>query len=127
MNKVLKMVSKDDLNGAINRLCLTLKNSPKLDEVILQSARLTDITRQIRLGVIDSQQANLTKSQIRLGILDLVREIELCIEDNPNLKELPKEPQYIGNVGILHSNAPISGGFITGKMNIKKSKKAAKK
>jgi Effector-associated domain 11 len=119
MNNVIEMVGKDDLDGAINSLCLTLKNSPKLDEAIMQSARLTDIMKQIRLGIVDHQQANLTKNQIRFGILDLVREIELCIEENPNLKEVPKNLQPIKNVGILNQYGTISGGFIAGKMNIK--------
>ena len=127
MNEVLEMVSKDDLNGAIHSLCLTLKKSPKLDEAIIQSARLTDIMRQIRLGVVDFQQANLTKNQIRFGILDLAREIELCIEENPKLKELPQPSQHIENVGIFNNNAPISGGFIAGKMNLKNVKNTEKK
>lgn len=71
-----QLIAQDDLATAIARLQTLLQDSPKLDETIVQSARHWDILRQVRLGTINEQQANLTKNQIRAGLLDLIRELE---------------------------------------------------
>lgn len=74
--QVRQLIAADDLSEALRLLQDLLKNSPKLNEVLLQSARLSDISRQIRLGLADPGQANLTKDQIRNGLLELLAEIE---------------------------------------------------
>ena len=61
------LIGKDELAKAIQLLCALLKNSPKLDEAILQSARYNDVIKQIRLGTVDFEQANITKNQIRMN------------------------------------------------------------
>jgi len=53
-----------------------LKNSPKLDEAILQSAQHHDIMQQVRSGLVNNEQANLTKNQIRSSILALLKDME---------------------------------------------------
>ncbi len=70
------LIGKDELALAIRNLYALLKDSPKLDEAILQSARYNDVIKQIRLGTVDFEQANITKNQIRYALLDLLREIE---------------------------------------------------
>ena len=70
------LIGKDELAKAIQLLYALLKDSPQLDEAILQSARYNDVIKQIRLGMVDFEQANITKNQIRYALLDLVREIE---------------------------------------------------
>lgn len=80
-----ELIGKDDLALAIQKLYALLKDSPKLDEAILQSARYNDVLKQIRLGVVDFEQANLTKNQIRYALLDLVHEIEIQ-ENEPNIQ-----------------------------------------
>ena len=74
--QVRELIRTDDLPEALRLLQELLKNSPKLNEVLLQSARWSDISRQIRLGLVDFNQASLTKSQIRAGLLELLAEIE---------------------------------------------------
>jgi predicted HTH transcriptional regulator len=71
-----ELIGKDELALAIKNLYALLKGSPKLDEAILQSARYNDVIKQIRLGIVDFEQANITKNQIRYALLDLLREIE---------------------------------------------------
>jgi hypothetical protein len=71
-----QLVAQDELDEAIGRLGQFLQDSPKLDETIVQSARHRDILRQMRLGLVGDEQANLTKNQIRAGLLDLLRELE---------------------------------------------------
>lgn len=69
-------IGRDELETALGQLQALLKNSPRLDEVILQSARFQDIRKQIRSGTTSNSEANLTQNQIRAGLLDLLREIE---------------------------------------------------
>ncbi len=76
LNEIHELIAHDELAAALQRLRGLLDNSPKLDEVLLQSARFQDIRKQIRLGTVSSDDANLTKSQIRAGLLDLLQEIE---------------------------------------------------
>jgi Effector-associated domain 11 len=82
-----ELIAKDDLPQAIDLLHKLLKKSPKLDEVILQSARFSDITRQIRTGAVNFEEANVTKNKIRYAILDLLRDIEENVELNDAVKQ----------------------------------------
>ena len=61
------MIAKDELKVAIQELSFLLKNSEKLNEIVLQSARYNSLTKQIRMGTIDNNQANITKNQIRFA------------------------------------------------------------
>lgn len=89
------LIGKDQLQDAIALLHKVLKNSPLLDEAIMHSARYSDLTKQIRLGIIDFQQAGIEKNRIRYAILDLIRDIEENVELNPiisnEVKNLPEE------------------------------------
>lgn len=71
-----QLIADNELAIALSQLQTFLKDSPKLDETIVQSARHRDILRQIRIGTINEHQANLTKNQIRAGLLDFIRELE---------------------------------------------------
>jgi uncharacterized protein len=73
---VRNLVANDDLANALQILRNLLENSPKLDEAILQSARFNDIRRQIRLGTIEHTEAAVTQAKIRVGLLEILREIE---------------------------------------------------
>ena len=75
-DQMRKLIANDNLNAVIRQLNGLLDNSPKLDEAILQSARFQDIRKQIRLGIVSNTEANLTKNQIRAGLLELLREME---------------------------------------------------
>lgn len=85
--QVRELISTDELPEALRLLQELLKNSPKLHEVLLQSARLSDIGREIRLGLIDYNQANLTKNQIRAALLELLSEIEMQENTVPEVRE----------------------------------------
>jgi predicted HTH transcriptional regulator len=76
INNIRSLVAKNETSNAIQLLNTMLKNSPKLNEAILQSAQHHDLMQQIRLGVLDEGQANKSKNQLRKRILDLLQEIE---------------------------------------------------
>lgn len=74
--QIRKLVANNEFNEAIQQLSKLLENSPKLDEVMLNSARYEEICQQVRLGIVGTEEASLTKNQIRWGILELLRNIE---------------------------------------------------
>jgi hypothetical protein len=91
-----------------------LQNSPQLDEVLLQSARHHAILRQIRLGLVDGKNAELTQNQVNKGLLDLLRDIETQID---NEKATPTS-EYDGFIQDIFrykhnqessSSTPLSG------------------
>ena len=105
--EIQKIIARGELKAAVHLLQDFLKNSPKLNEAILQSARLSDVSRQIRLGLIESTQANLTKDQIRMGILELLEEIETQSKEAPIRQEMERV------VSVLHSKNVVSGSTIS--------------
>ena len=73
---IRELIGKGNLKSALNQVRQLLKNSPKLDDALLQSARFNNLLNDIKLGVLDYEKANTTKTQINKGLLDILREIE---------------------------------------------------
>ncbi len=102
------LISKGDLPTALLQVRELLENSPKLDEAILQSARLQTIREQIRLGTVNFEEANVTRNQITVGLLDLLREIETVQKTIPYIRE-----EVTKAVSIVHSKNVISGSTVS--------------
>ena len=79
------LIAKDDFKTAIQQLSALLKDSPRLDEAVQQSARYNHVLQQIRLGLVDFASANIAQNQISYGVLALLREIEEQ-EHKPDIK-----------------------------------------
>ena len=103
-DQIREFIARDEMETALEQIRLLLDNSPKLDEAILQSARFTDIRKQVRLGLVSHTEANLTKNQIRDGLLELLREIET----QGATPALRKETEQA--VSIVVNGAHISAG-----------------
>ncbi|MCB9039603.1 MAG: hypothetical protein H6557_23550 [Lewinellaceae bacterium] len=89
--RIKNLVAGDNLEAAIDLLRGLLKDSPILNEAIVQSARLTEVEQMIRLGTVSFEQATITKNQIRMGILSLLCKIEEKAETYPGaLEEVEK-------------------------------------
>jgi predicted HTH transcriptional regulator len=101
-------IGKDELAKAIQLLYALLKDSPQLDEAILQSARYNDVMKQIRLGTVDFEQANITKNQIRYALFDLVREIEVQ-EQKPEINT--EIEQFLSQQPIIQGKNIITGSI----------------
>lgn len=84
--RIGSLIGKDDLKTAIKEMSHLLKNSNKLDEVILQSARFNDLSQQIRLGTILTENATVSKNQIRFALLDLLRDVEQNATADPSIR-----------------------------------------
>ena len=76
LQHIRDLLARDETTEAIRQLRLLLQNSPRLDELLQQSARHQAILRQIRLGTVSHKDANLSKNQIRTALLELLRDIE---------------------------------------------------
>lgn len=77
INQIRDHIAQDELTAALESMRLLLGNNPKLDEALHQSGRFHNIRKQIRLGLVSHSEATLTQNQIRFGLLELLREIEL--------------------------------------------------
>ncbi|MDZ7879936.1 MAG: hypothetical protein U5L45_19820 [Saprospiraceae bacterium] len=87
INHIRDLIAKDDVKTAVQQLSSLLKDSPRLDEAVQQSARYNHVLKQIRLGVVDFQAANIAQNQIRHGVLELLREIEEQAEAQKDIHE----------------------------------------
>ena len=76
IQEIQLLVAEDKLDQALQKLQELLKDSSRLNEVILQTGRLANVQSQIRMGTISGSQADLTKNQIRAGILSLINDLE---------------------------------------------------
>jgi len=95
-------ISQNKVAQALQEMKQLLENSPNLDEVIQQSGRFNDIQQQIRQGVVSHENAALTKNQIRIGLLALLREMETG-ESAPAIQKAANEPQVIQNAEKLYN------------------------
>lgn len=116
---IRELIAAGDLQAALDQLQSLLQNSPRLDEVIMQSARFQDIRREIRLGVVDHEQASLTKNQIKAGVLDLLREIETQETTVPVVREEMERfvTMQINGKNIVTGNISAGGNVIIGDTN----------
>jgi len=113
LSNIRDLIARDDLTAALLQVRGLLENSPKLDEALLQSARFQDIRKQIRLGMVSHEEANLTQNQIRAGLLDLLREIEDSIAETsarPDAAALRAEMEHA--VSVVNSKNVVIGSTI---------------
>lgn len=108
-DQIRAFIARDEMEPALAQLRLLLDNSPKLDEAILQTARFSDIRRQIRLGLVSDKDASLTQNQIRAGLLDLLREIETQGAAPALHKEIEQAVSIVNSKNVV-SGARISAG-----------------
>jgi len=125
--RIGNFIGNDQLDLAIQELHQLLKNSPLLDEAILQSARYNDVIKQIRQGTITSEEASVTKNQIRLGVLNLLSEITIQASQKEPIRSEIKEFQLSDKSNISHSRNVVNnsslhagGHIIIGDHNISK-------
>ena len=83
--KVFELIGKDKINEAIYLLKKHINSNEKLASLIIQSARYSDVTKKIHMGVVEESLANIEKNKIRFALIDLVREIEEIVEEYPEI------------------------------------------
>lgn len=97
LDHIQNLIIENELNEALNELCILLEDSPKLDVVIQQKARFQAIRKQIHQGVINHSDATLNENQIRLALLELLKEIREPIETNSPDSDQTAQQAHLGN------------------------------
>ena len=69
-------LANNEVGEVLRQLQIWLRNSPALDEVLLQSARHQEILKQIRLGIVEYKDAALTQNQVHWALLAFLRDME---------------------------------------------------
>lgn len=112
IKQIRELIARDDLEIALEQLRILLENSPKLDEAIVQIARFQNIRKQIHLGLVSHAEANLTQNQIRVGLLDLVREIEEQGAKSAMRKEIERAISIVNSKNVVFGSAISAGGDV---------------
>lgn len=112
IENIRSLIAQDNFGQAIEYLNALLANTPQLDEAILQSARFHNIRRQIRLGLVNHSEANLTQNQIRAGLLDLLREIEIKGETPAIREEIKCSISNVNSKNVVIDSTISAGGNI---------------
>ena len=109
LHHIRALVARDETAEAMRQLRQLLQNSPRLDEVLLQSARHHDILRQIRSGTVDHKEADLSKNQIRAALLELLRDMETGEAQSPEIRQ-----EMAHSMAITHSKNVVAGSISAG-------------
>ena len=96
------LIAKDKIDTAIQELKKLLEGSPRLTEVLQQSARYHRIITEQRLGVVDAAIANLEQNKISLGLLELLDLIAEEVQTDPTILN---EMANFGNAKTIIQNA----------------------
>ena len=124
-SRLKELIARDQVNVVIQELSFLLRNSEKLNEVILTSSRYNDLQNQIRIGLIDYNQAAVSKNRIIIEILEILDELEDSIEENEELKkevEKLEEPNITASKNVVQgSSIDVGGDFRVGDINISTS------
>ncbi len=110
---IRQQISDGDLPEAIRLLRSLLDNSPRLDEALHQSGRLSDLQRQIRTGTVSHENATLTKNQIQMGVLEMLTEIEAQQTASAQVRQEVEQA-----VSIVNSKNVVTGSNITAGGNV---------
>ncbi len=109
------LIAQNELPAALEKFRVLLENSPKLDEVLLQSGRFHDIRKQIRLGTVSKTEADMEQNQIRNGLLELLREIEEnTSETSPNPAVAALRTELEQAISIVNSKNVVTGDIKAG-------------
>jgi hypothetical protein len=82
---IRNLVERDALKEAIKEFQKLAQGSSRLNEIIIQSARLSYLQVQMRAMVISFQDESIMRSQIRYAIVEMLTEIEA--ESSQNLQK----------------------------------------
>ncbi|MBK7869764.1 MAG: hypothetical protein IPJ74_03300 [Saprospiraceae bacterium] len=76
ISHIKELIAGGKTDKAIQELRTILQNSDKEYEAILQSARFSELAKEIRNGKVSFDEANISKNQITSNLLGIIEEIE---------------------------------------------------
>ena len=107
LSQIRQLIAEDELPSALQQLHDLLEDSPKLNEVIHQTGRFTDIQKHMRLGTLSFEQGSVSRNQISIALLDLLDEITRQGQHQTIKAEIEKH-----HLAIQHSKNVVSGSTI---------------
>ena len=110
--QIRDLIARDEFPEALEQLRNFLGNTPKMDEILQQSGRFHDIRKQIRLGLVSHAEANLTKNQIRAGVLDLLSEVEKQGAVQKVREEIEDAISIINSKNVVVGSTITAGGNV---------------
>lgn len=127
LSLIREKLTQNELNQVISQLKLLLDNSPKLNDLLIQSARYNDILLQIKQGVINYENTNISKNQVRLSLLELIDKIQL-LEEKPIIKKEVEQAINVDNSKNLVIDSTITARDVhIGDKNIHSESKNSKR
>lgn len=120
--KIRNLIAKDELNSALVQLKIFLAEPPVLDEIIQQSARFSRIRKQIRLGIVNFEDATVTQNQITHSLLELLTEIEEQTQQPHIQKEVENAVSIIDSKNVVVGDIQAGGNIHIGDVIINQSR-----
>jgi hypothetical protein len=75
--RIKQLISKGETIEALNMLVDFMDKVPQINELILQSSRLSRLMKDLRMGLIDRKDVAIEQVQIEYAILEILNEIEI--------------------------------------------------
>ncbi|MFM9950567.1 MAG: peptidoglycan-binding protein [Saprospiraceae bacterium] len=82
-----RLIAKGNLENTISQLQDSASETPLLNNVILQSSRLSNLSKEIHEGVIRLEDIQIERNKITKAVLSLIDEIDYEIKNNYKIKE----------------------------------------
>jgi len=98
LQKIQALLADDLIPEALAELRIVLENGPLFEEVLQQSARHSEISRQLRLGHLSFQEAATTTAQIRAGLFEVLHKIQKQAGFAPLGQENPGNQNLAGSI-----------------------------
>lgn len=76
LDNIKILIAEDNLTEAIDLLNAFIEDDKQLNELIIQSARINELSKDLRVGTISNEEASILKNKIRNGVLELVSIIQ---------------------------------------------------
>lgn len=76
MEEIKNLLEKDQLDEVIIKLKKYITENDLQNQILLNSARNSDIKRMIRQGIVSFDDALIEKNKIRLALIEIINEIE---------------------------------------------------
>lgn len=86
-NDVRRLIANNKTNDAIKTLLSVINSGDFRNEAILQSSRFKELEKQLRLGIVDYELAQITKNQINYALIELVQEIDNLAVQNTETEQ----------------------------------------
>ncbi len=112
IKNIQDLIARDEMAAAMEKLRAFLDNSPKLNEVLQQSGRFAHIRKQLQLGLVSHEEAALTQNQIRMGLLELLSEIETQSSTPALQKEMERAVSIVNSKNVVVGSTISAGGNV---------------